>query len=245
MTHVGKRLKLAREARGFFSTDALAKAVGGVSQPTIWKIETGKINQTRKINKIANFLKINPLWLAGEIGEDNLIIDSDSGLYKELASSSVTGITVRGTVKAGLWAEALEWPEEDQYPIPFDQNVFNDYSKDKVYALQVQGDSMDKEYKEGTYLYCVPAEFMGRKIETGDHVIVERQHAGKYECTVKEIEIKQDKSIMLWPRSHNPDHQAAIVISDALIANRSDHTIITVKALVIGHFYRRPLKPIK
>lgn len=242
-TAFSSRLKLAR-ARSCLTQEQLAR-LANLPQQRISKIENTDQKSSPYIFKLAKALKVNPLWLAGEIGEDNLIIDSDSGLHKEYVSSSVTGVTARATVKAGKWAEALELPEEDQHQIPFDQKIFNEYPKEKVYALIVEGDSMDKEYKEGAYLYCVPIEIIGRKLTTGDHVIVERQHGGKYECTVKEIEFKQDKSVLLWPRSHNPDHQSPLIISDPTIANLSDHTVIRVTALVIGSFYKRPTQPEK
>lgn len=237
-TPLGKRMAKARAKRGI-SQQKLADEAG-VKQTTVGNIEAGHIQKTTNILKFAEILGVNPSWLIGEIGEDNLIIDSDSGLHKKYVSSSVTGVTARATVKAGKWAEALELPEEDQHQIPFDQKIFNEYPKEKVYALIVEGDSMDKEYKEGAYLYCVPIEIIGRKLTTDDHVIVERQHGGKYECTVKEIEFKRDGSVLLWPRSHNPDHQSPLIISDPTIANLSDHTIIRVTALVIGSFYKRP-----
>lgn len=233
----GKRLELAMKAKGFNTQQELADAIG-VSQPTIWRLIHNKTKETRKLYLLCTILEVLPNWLLCRTGTNDKI-ESNAGLHKEIINSIVAGVTLRGTVKAGKWAEALEMPQEDQYQIPFDQNIFNEYPKDNVYALIVDGDSMDKEYKEGAYLYCISIECIGRKLTTGEHVIVERQHAGKYECTVKEIEFKQDKSVLLWPRSYNPDHQSPLIISDPTIANRSDHTIIRVTALVIGHFYRR------
>lgn len=235
-TPLSRRLRIARLACNLTQIQLAEKI--GVLQGSISRIENG-VATTPYLFKLAEALKVSAAWLSGDIGNDEPIIDSDIGLHKDSISSILGCITVRGTVAAGLWSEDSEWPEENQYKVPFDTHIFNEYASDRVFSLKVRGDSMDMEYKEGTYLYCVPMALIKRKLATGDHVIVEREHTGKFEATIKEIEFDQSGKILLWPRSHNPDHQSALVISDPTIANRSDNTIIKITAIVIGHFYKR------
>lgn len=227
MTTLSKRLKTARAASKL--TQKQLGKLAGIPQQSIASIEMGLVEQSGLTIKLASILNVSPLWLSG--------IDSESGLHNESISSSVGSVLVRGIVSAGNWTEAAEWPEDECYRIP--SLVFDEYPLEKCFALLVQGDSMDEEYKDGAYLYCVSLPLISRKLKTGDHVIVERENNGKYESTVKEIEFDQSGKVLLWPRSSNPDHQAALVISDPSIANRADHTIIKVTALVIGHFYKR------
>ncbi|MBU9819950.1 helix-turn-helix transcriptional regulator [Rahnella sp. BCC 1045] len=45
-------------------TQAMLAAVVGTSQPSIWKLTTGKTNTSRKLVEIANALNVRPEWLS-------------------------------------------------------------------------------------------------------------------------------------------------------------------------------------
>jgi SOS-response transcriptional repressor LexA len=91
---------------------------------------------------------------------------------------------VIGQVKAGVFAEAWRWPEEDwegftgraDLGVPVQQR----------FGLRVSGDSMNQVYPDGTILECI--EYDGRDIESGKRVIVQRTKVdGSVEATVKEL----------------------------------------------------------
>ncbi|WP_456309804.1 helix-turn-helix domain-containing protein [Serratia proteamaculans] len=65
--NLAERLQMAMDARGHTQV-SLAEAAG-VSQPSIWKIVTGKTQSTKRIVEIANALNVRPEWLLSGTGE--------------------------------------------------------------------------------------------------------------------------------------------------------------------------------
>ncbi|EPK6502076.1 helix-turn-helix domain-containing protein [Klebsiella aerogenes] len=86
MKTLSERLEIAMRAGGF-SQASLAEAAG-VSQPTVWKIASGKTQSSAKIVDLAKALNVRPEWLANGQGEMRL--------DEEINSASVTyeGTTV-------------------------------------------------------------------------------------------------------------------------------------------------------
>ncbi|HKG84326.1 MAG TPA: helix-turn-helix transcriptional regulator, partial [Beijerinckiaceae bacterium] len=74
---------------------------------------------------------------------------------------------------------------------------FPDLSNEKVFALEVQGDSMEPLYRDGDILIVSPSA----NARKGDRVVV-RTTSG--EVTAKEIKRKTAKSVEL--RALNPGH---------------------------------------
>src|ERR687886_247380 len=106
------------------------------------------------------------------------------------------GMTQAGTgrffTEEGLPAGGPGW-EEVEFP---------DLANEKVFALEVQGDSMEPLYRDGDILIVSPTA-TPRK---GDRVVV-RTTAG--EVTAKELKRRTAKSLEL--RSLNPEHPDRIV----------------------------------
>jgi phage repressor protein C with HTH and peptisase S24 domain len=74
---------------------------------------------------------------------------------------------------------------------------FPDLATDKVFALEVQGDSMEPLYRDGDVLIVSP----NANIRKGDRVVV-RTHAG--EVLAKELKRRTVRNVEL--RSMNPEH---------------------------------------
>ena len=74
---------------------------------------------------------------------------------------------------------------------------FPDLSTEKVFALEVQGDSMEPLYRDGDVLIVSP----NANIRKGDRVVV-RTNSG--EVTAKELKRRTARNIEL--RSLNPEH---------------------------------------
>lgn len=167
------------------------------------------------------------------LGENkNLVNDS------KLSQPGGVFLKARGAVEAGVWEEAIEWPEEDWFTFLAEEDDL--YQLNDRFGLVVRGQSMNKIYPAGTVLDCVKIEGVPHPLESGDHVIVYREHEGKYEATVKEIEFKET-GVILWPRSTNPDF-SPLIIKNVDSPNRVDSTIIRVSALVIGAYHRKRRK---
>jgi phage repressor protein C with HTH and peptisase S24 domain len=79
---------------------------------------------------------------------------------------------------------------------------FPDISNEKVFALEVQGESMEPLYRDGDVLIVSPTA----NVRKGDRIVV-RTTAG--EVTAKELKRRTAKSLEL--RSLNPDHPDRII----------------------------------
>ncbi len=152
-------------------------------------------------------------------------------------SGPVQAVTVVGTVEAGNWVEALEWPPEDQFRI----TVPRPRGPDGVFGLLVNGPSLNLRYPEGTILVCMPLAQLQRELRSGDRVIVERRNRdGLVEATVKELAFDADGRAWLWPRSDHPEHQQPLLIpwppDVELHASESDVEEVNVTATVVGAY---------
>lgn len=67
MNTLAERLKFAREKLNLTQQEVADRA--GMSQPTYYKIESGKSQRTTYLNELANVLKVTPNWLATGQGE--------------------------------------------------------------------------------------------------------------------------------------------------------------------------------
>jgi phage repressor protein C with HTH and peptisase S24 domain len=84
----------------------------------------------------------------------------------------------------------------------WDEIEFPDLGGEKVFALEVTGDSMMPLYRDGEILVISPTA----SIRKGDRVVV---RTGAGEVMVKELKRKTAKSVEL--RSLNPDHEDRII----------------------------------
>ncbi len=148
-------------------------------------------------------------------------------------------VLVRGAVEAGAWKEAIEWPEDDWYPVPaVPMPAYTDLPQ---FALEVRGPSMNAVYPDSSMVVCVFLMHLSREPRSGERVVVERRRRGFVEATVKEF-VVEDGVPKLYPRSDHPQHQEPIVVQTGLHdgenENQDEQTRIT--ALVIGSFRPEP-----
>jgi transcriptional regulator with XRE-family HTH domain len=127
-------LKSLREQRKL-SQEAVADAVG-ISVSYLSRLETGDRNLSGKLVKeFIKFFSCDP---------GDLFAPNGSG---ELVARPVQSVTVKGQVEAGSWREALEWAEENWYPINVPR--LRDTAKN-AFALEVKGESMNLKYPPGS-----------------------------------------------------------------------------------------------
>lgn len=140
---------------------------------------------------------------------------------------SPTEIWVVGSVEAGAFREAIEWDRSLWFPVDV---PVPDRFRGKAKALQVRGTSMNADYPEGSIAIWVDVlDF--RPARPGDDVVVySRDKDDQIEATLKELRTDDHGKRWLWPRSHDPLHQAPIDIGSP-----SDRvTEIEIKGIVIG-----------
>lgn len=188
-----KRIARFREAKGLGQEEVAA--LMDVTQTTVWRWENYGIIDKQYRTKLAEVLGVTAAEIMG---------------FSRLSNSTGMTLRVRGRVKAGAFAEAVEIPEDeqDEVPAPIDPEL----QSLPLQPFIVDGDSVDLVYPDGTIVYVVPPHALGRGnvIRNGDMVLVSRTDTnGLIEMTLKEYTI-DDKRVKLWPRSTNPAFQVPI-----------------------------------
>lgn len=160
------RLKSARKQRNKTQVE-VAKAVG-ITQATYSELERGQVRSSGKIVEIAQFLDVNPHWLATGQGEMTdrpnkeqlqAKIDQIQGKINGVEPATpIKMLPIINEVQAGQFTEIAD-------------DVFDEYApahhKDGSYWLRVKGDSMTPDFVQGD-LILVGKD---RTATTGNYVI--------------------------------------------------------------------------
>lgn len=139
-------------------------------------------------------------------------------------SAKEGGMPVKGFVRAGSWQESYR-PEGDKI-LPISKDLR--YLGRDQFALEVQGESMNKQFRPGEYVVCVA--WGGEPIHN-EVVVVERNKNGMFEATIKTIKIISHSRVELWPDSTHPDYQTPYILLDG---GDEDAEEISIVAKVIG-----------
>lgn len=195
MTDLATKIRLLRQSLGL-NQSQFAKRFG-VQQASASRWETGSMPSPEILAKIADLMNV----------------DVRSLLNADFAM--VTGarptLLVKGAVAAGVWREAVEWPDDEW--IPYSGGAHVDAPLDRRFGLVVEGESMNMVYRPGTILDCVSTIGSGAYPRSGQRVIVVRKrNTGELEATVKEYVKEADGTEWLVPRSLNPAFQAPLAI---------------------------------
>jgi len=170
-------------------TQATLAKMAGTSTATVSRILTGKqTNNTQEtVNKIVKALNI-------DMSEINRKKSLDSFLGNNVIKPfDFKIVKILGSVRAGVPMLVTE-NYEGEIAISREH-----LSPDKIhYALKVNGDSMDKEFAEGTVVVVEKTEV----VESGDIAVV---GINGNEATVKKVQFHEE-SIVLIPLSNNPKH---------------------------------------
>lgn len=147
---------------------------------------------------------------------------------------SPTSVWVAGVVQAGNFVDAIEWDESEWYSVdvPLPERF-----RAKARALEVRGDSMNLEYRDGSIVIWVELHDF-RDPKTGDHVIAyARKKDDGIEATVKEYRVDDDGRHWLWPRSDRPEFQTPICMESL----PDDIASVEIRGVVIGDYRQRVL----
>lgn len=218
-TSLQKRLRIRMDLLGLNALQTAKKA--GLGDSFVRDILRGKTRSpnAENLKKLAEALDTTPDWFMGS-GEERSSVKP---------IGSVSGLEVQGSIQAGNWVDRSLIDESEEHeiiPVARDPR----FPHAKQYALLVTGDSMDKEYPEGSYVTCVDYWESGISLKPGLTIHVERYNGSLVEMTLKAIELT-DNGIMLMPRSSNPRHQPIKLEGDG-------GTEIVVKGIVTGSYRR-------
>ncbi|CAB5222990.1 HTH_XRE domain containing protein [uncultured Caudovirales phage] len=206
MKHRLGRLAELRKRRGL--TQSGMAALMKVSQPAYQRWETGNREPTLdQTLALANLLGVSVPDLLGQL----------------VAAPLGPMLFIQGSVAAGIWRDALEYPREDW--LTFSGRADIVANPDNRFGLRVEGDSMDQAYPPGTIIECLSA-YDSADLTPGKRVVVTRTNAsGEIEATVKEL-AEQAGELWLVPKSTNPIHTAFKL-------DEADEGIVEVKILAV------------
>ena len=103
---------------------------------------------------------------------------------EDMGSARPHCLVVRGAVQAGVWRDAIEWPETDWQTFAISGLSPKPNAAQPAFGLMVQGLSMNLVFPPGTILVCVRYGDLGCAPSAGDHVICQqRRRNGLVEAT--------------------------------------------------------------
>lgn len=218
-TSLQKRLRTRMDMLGLNAFQTAKKAgLGGSYVRDILRGKTRSPN-VENIAKLAAALDTTPEWFFTDGLEETAL----------KRGATVTGLNVVGKIQAGNWVDRSiidEDPEHEIIPVARDPR----FPKARQYALAVEGDSMNLEYPDGSYVTCVDYWDSGLALKDGFIVHVERRNGPLVEMTLKAVETI-DGEQMLCPRSTNLKHKPIRLEGDG-------GTEIVVRGVVTGSYRR-------
>jgi SOS-response transcriptional repressor LexA len=185
MKTLGVFFKAKREAEGWSSREAGKHA--GMSHAHIIDIENDKI--------VPAFDKVVRLLKAYHVSMDELLAETGYMPPNVLPAKmgKLRKVPVISWVTAGDWSEACDMFQ----PGDAEDWIETDVKGECVFALRVQGDSMEPEFIEGEIIIINPHI----DVSPGDYVVVKN---GKGEATLKQLK-KYGNTYVLHPL--NPKYQ--------------------------------------
>lgn len=201
-SEIGTRIKslLSEQPKGKRQT-WLAKSIGmpeGALSELLNDKGTRRWN-TDKLSAVANALGVPISFLLDK--------NQTSMLPKVV---NLKPIMVIGSVQAGVFRDALEWPEDDRYAVVVP--IESPEVAARCFGLVVDGPSMNKVYPDGVIVIVCPLSYYQAPLRTNDRVLVKRIRGDVVEATIKELEIKDGRA-HLWPRSTDPRYQSPVDIN--------------------------------
>lgn len=184
---VGERLKIAREKSN--KTLEMAGNKVGVHKSTVLRWEKGETEKIKIpiLDTLAQFYNVNPTWLMG------YDVPMERKISSEFIGEEVVQIPVYGKISAGQPLEMIE------NIIDYTFITAEQARKGSYFALEVNGDSMDKIIPNGSRVVVRKQE----ELENGEiGVIVVNGN----DATVKRYERDED-NVYLYPESNNPEHR--------------------------------------
>lgn len=188
-----ENLKFLRERFGMEQID-LAKKLGRKSSSSISEWEKGKYTpKMATLKQIAEIFNVNI--------DDLMKKDLKNPTDEVIQPLPVKEIPIVSQISAGLPIYAEENILEHTYIATKKLN-----SNKEIFGLRVNGDSMDKEFRDGDVV-IVEKDAV---VENGQIAVVQ---INGYNATVKRVRYEKDR-IILIPESNNPAHYPQVYSQD-------------------------------
>ena len=188
-----ENLKFLRERFGMEQID-LAKKLGRKSSSSISEWEKGKYTpKMATLKQIAEIFNVNI--------DDLMKKDLKNPTDEVIQPLPVKEIPIVSQISAGLPIYAEENILEHTYIATKKLN-----SNKEIFGLKVNGDSMDKEFRDGDVVIVEKDSV----VENGQIAVVQ---VNGYNATVKRVRYEKDR-IILIPESNNPAHYPQVYSQD-------------------------------
>ena len=152
MNNLGQRIRARREELGL-TQEQVAEQVG-IKQQSYQAIESGGVKKPRHLYEISVVLKCDMAWLLSGNKEDIRNV--------EVLDFKTYQVPLISYIQAGAWTESCELRDSTG----FEYIMTSLELSDKAFALQIKGDSMEPEFKEGDVVIIdpvikpIPGEFV-------------------------------------------------------------------------------------
>ncbi|EJE08195.1 LexA family protein [Staphylococcus epidermidis] len=188
-----ENLKFLRERFGMEQID-LAKKLGRKSSSSISEWEKGKYTpKMATLKQIAEIFNVNI--------DDLMKKDLKNPTDEVIQPLPVKEIPIVSQISAGLPIYAEENILEHTYIATKKLN-----SNKEIFGLRVNGDSMDKEFRDGDVVIVEKDSV----VENGQIAVIQ---VNGYNATVKRVRYEKDR-IILIPESNNPAHYPQVYSQD-------------------------------
>jgi repressor LexA len=188
--------------RDFFLENGYAPSLGELQNKLGFSSKRGVVNHLIALENKGYIIRTS------EPRGIQLVNDLDDG---NVNYEYLIGIPIFGYANAGTPLVSAE--EESVGILQVDRTLIPRISKSSLFSLIVKGDSMNERIIDGV------------KIEEGDYLIIDQESEIKNgdtvvaiidNCaTVKNISLKNDDMIVLYPESNNPKHQPIYLDSNS------------------------------
>ena len=194
---IANRLQYARKQCGY-TLEEIGEKIG-INKGTISRWESGETKNIKLpiLEKLASIYNVNVSWLSG----------NDAPMYAKPTNANnynnIFFIPVLGNISAGT---PLLATENITGYLPIDPNFLHAKTTDGLFFLKVQGDSMNKTFKNGSYI------LVRQQNTIEDNEIVVAIVNGDNEATVKRFKHTDNAQfIQLVPESNNDKYQTRII----------------------------------
>lgn len=202
--------KHLRESRGMTTTEIASRL--GVSQSTISTWENGvKLPRADALDKITKFFNVSLSVLMSETDIKKSDLDVKIPLYGEIAAGALSTL------------EAVSDNDVDTISIPV-QFLNGHGAKAGIFALHVNGESMNKIIPNRSFVICMPID----KADLADGQIVIFSHDGEY--SMKRFLNDDDDEVLIFrPESHDTKFRDIVIHYDTM-------QDLKIYAKVIGYY---------
>lgn len=201
MGEVGRKLKEIRKKHNINQTELAEKL--NFSRSYIAMLETEK-NQIGGFIPSLDFIRILARSFSLSRNELEELRDSDKEKYmKKKEKIPVHLVPVLNSISA---SRLLKWGDKE-YPGDWAEGwveVDREVTDSHAFALRVEGDNMEPEFKEGEYVVIAPS----LQWENGDYVVVSDSKGKK---TLRKIAVSKDHVVLI---SENPKYEPVILNRD-------------------------------